>query len=87
MLLCPLTNFETQKHYPKQTRFNGVLSRNNLPKIKEKQLVVNLDTYKAIGTYLIALYVNYDTVTYFDKFGVEYIPKEIENNSQVLKIS
>ena len=36
MLLCLLTNFETQKHYQKQTRFNGVLSRNNLPKIKEE---------------------------------------------------
>ena len=42
---------------------------------------MNLDTYKSIGTYLIALYVNYDIVTCFDKFGVKYIPKEIENNS------
>ena len=36
MLLCLLTNFETKKYYQKQTRFNGVLSRNNLPKIKEE---------------------------------------------------
>ena len=36
MLLCPLTNFETQKHYQKQTKFNGVLSRINLTKIKEE---------------------------------------------------
>ena len=28
----PLTNFEIQKYYKNQPRFNGVLSRNNLPK-------------------------------------------------------
>ena len=32
--------------------------------------MINLDEYKSIGTYWIALYVN-DDVTYFDSFGVE----------------
>ena len=40
--------------------------------------VINLDEYKLIGTYQIALYVNGDSVTYFDNFGAEYIPKEIK---------
>ena len=31
-----------------------------------------------MGTHWIALYVNDDTVAYFDSFGVEYIPKEIK---------
>ena len=39
--------------------------------------MINLDEYKSIGTHWIALYVNAKTVTYFDSFGVEYIPKEI----------
>ena len=30
----PLTNFETQKYYQKELKFNDVYSRNNLPKIK-----------------------------------------------------
>ena len=30
-----------------------------------------------IGTQWVALYVNNKTVTYFDSFGVEHIPKEI----------
>ena len=30
----PLTNFETQKCYQKELKFNDVYSRNNLPKIK-----------------------------------------------------
>ena len=30
----PLTNFEIQKYYKNEPRFNGVFSRDNLPKIK-----------------------------------------------------
>ena len=30
----PLTNFEIQKYYKNEPRFNGVFSRNNLPKKK-----------------------------------------------------
>ena len=28
----PLTNFEVQKYYENEPRFNGIYSRNNLPK-------------------------------------------------------
>ena len=31
MLLHPLTNFEIQKYYQNEPRFNGVFSRDNLP--------------------------------------------------------
>ena len=34
--------------------------------------------YSDIGTHWIALYVNNKTATYFDSFGVEYIPKELK---------
>ena len=30
----PLTNFETQKYYQSEPKFNGVYSRNNFSKIK-----------------------------------------------------
>ena len=30
-----LTNFEIQKYYQNEAKFNGVYSRNNLPKIKD----------------------------------------------------
>ena len=49
-----------------------------LDKIKDEAHVINLDAYSDIGTHWIALYVNSKTVTYFDSFGVEQIPKEIE---------
>ena len=40
----PLTYFEIQKYYKNEPRFNGVFSRNNLPKkIKDGAYVTNLD--------------------------------------------
>ena len=73
----PLTNFEIQKYYQNETRFNGVYSRENLPdKIKNEAYVINLDEYSDIGTQWIALYALNSNVTYFDSFGVEHIPEE-----------
>ena len=58
---------------------NGVYSRDNLPnKIKDGAHVINLDEYTDIGTHWVALYVKNNDVTYFDSFGVEYIPNEIK---------
>ena len=74
----PLTNFEIQKHYQNEPRFNGVYSRDNLPnKIRDGAYVINLDGYSDIGTHWVALYVKNNDITYFDSFGVEHIPKEI----------
>ena len=56
-----------------------VYSRDNLPdKIKNGQNVINFDEYSKIGTKSIALYALDNNLTYFDSFGVEHIPKEIE---------
>ena len=78
----PLTNFEIEAYYQNEPVFNGVYSRNNLPentsaeKVKNGAYIINLDEY--IGTHWVALYVNNKTVTHFDCFGVEDIPKEIK---------
>ena len=78
MLPHTLTNFEIQKYYENKLRFNGVYSRVNLQyKIKDRAYVINLDEYTDIGTHWVALYVNDNDVTYFDRSGVEHIPKEI----------
>ena len=75
----PLTNFEIQVYYQNESRFIVVYSRDNQPDlIKDGAYVVNIDEYSDIGTHWIALYVNNKTVTYFDSFGVEHIPKEIK---------
>ena len=74
----PLTNFEIQKYYQNESRFNRGYSRDNLPnKITYWAYVINLDEYSDIGTHWIALYALNDNVTYFDSFGVEHNRKEI----------
>ena len=75
----PLTNFEIQRYYQSEPRFNGVFSRNNLPlKIKNGAYVINLDEYADVGTYWIALFCNRNQIVYFDIFGVEHVPEEIK---------
>ena len=74
----PLTNFEIQKCYQNEPRFSGVYSRDNLPnKIKYGAYVINLDGYAGFGTHWIAFCELNNNVNYFDSFGVEHIPKEI----------
>ena len=54
----PLTNFEIQKYYENEPKFNSVYSRNNLLKEEGGTYTINLDTYESIGTQWIVLYVN-----------------------------
>ena len=56
-----LINFEIQKFHQNESRFNGVYSRNNLPKITNGTYVINLDEYKS-----------HDGI-YFDSLGVTAI--------------
>ena len=77
MLSHPLTNFEIQKYYQNDPRFNGLYSWDNLPKIKNEAYIITLDEYSDIGSHWIALYVQNNDVTFFDSFGAEHIPEEI----------
>ena len=74
-----LTNLELEKYYENEPRFNGVYSRNNLPKkIKDGAYVINLDEYEDVGTHWIALFCNKREIVCFDSFGVEHVPEEIK---------
>ena len=51
-------NFEIQRYYQNEPRFNGVYSRNNFPeKIKDGAYVTNLDEYADTSTHWIALFL------------------------------
>ena len=68
----PLTNFEIMDYFKNEPRFNGVYSRNNLPKtIKNGAYIINLDEYKNTGTPWVVLFVKNNEATYFDSFGVK----------------
>ena len=74
----PLTNIEISEYYANEARFNGVYSRNKLPnKIKKGVYVINLDDYENTGTHWVSLFVKPKYTVYFDSFGIEHIPKEI----------
>ena len=74
----PLTNIEISEYYKNELRFNGVYSRNNLPnKIKKGAYVINLDENENTGTHWVSLFVKANKVNYFDSYGIEHIPEEI----------
>ena len=66
----PVTNFDIQKYYQNEPRFNGVYSRDNLPKVKDGAYVIDLAECSDIGTHWVALCVHNNDVTYFGSFGV-----------------
>ena len=75
----PLTNFEIQKYYESEPRFNGVYSRNNEPKtLKDGEYLINLDEYADVCTHWIALFLNRSEIVYFDSFGVEHVLEYIK---------
>ena len=51
----PLTNFEIQKYYKNEPRFNWVYSKDNLTKIKDGAYIINLDEYSDIETQWLSL--------------------------------
>ena len=74
----PLTNIEINEYYKNKPRFSGVYSRNDLSnKIKKGACVINLDEYENTGTHWVSLFVKPKYTVYFDSFGIEHIPKEI----------
>ena len=50
MLPHTLPNFEIQKYYQNEPKFNDVYSRNKLLKIKDRAYVINLDDFKSRRT-------------------------------------
>ena len=58
--------------------FNGVFSRNNLPRITEDGgYIINLDDKGRAGTHWVAVHINGDQAVYFNSFGIEHLPEEI----------
>ena len=58
-------------------KFNGVFSRNNLPRIKDEAFVINLDEKKKSNrTHWLSLFIDKNTSVYFVSYGINYIPQE-----------
>ena len=59
----PLTNIEISEYHLNEPKFNGVYSRDNLPKITTKgAYVINFGEYENAGTHWIALFIKTNEV-------------------------
>ena len=67
------TNYEIIECFKDESKFNGVYSRNNLPKLKKQAYVINLDHSENAGTHWVVIFLKKDEAIYFDSFGVEHI--------------
>ena len=80
MLLHPLTNFEMQKYYRNEMNFNGVYSRNGLPRIRDGTYAINHYEYKSIRTHWMALYVNGNNIIYLIALELSIFQKKLKNS-------
>ena len=82
-----MTNIKLQK-YQDKSKLKDVYPRNNLSSsVEYRGYILNLDNHKSIVTHWIALYKNYNSVTYFDSFGVGHTLEEIKrfiNNNNII---
>ena len=83
-----LTNFEIQKYYKNEPRFNGVFSRNNLPKekIKDRAYIVNLDEYANVSTHWIALFCKKMKLFISIVLVLNIFQRKLKNLSVVLRL-
>ena len=56
------------KYFNYEPRFNGVFSRDNLPRIKDETLLLNFDDKQSEGTQWVLFSVDRNTTVCFDFF-------------------
>ena len=61
---------EITNYFNYESRFNGVFSRNNLPRIKDEAYVLNLDDKNSKGTHWVSPFIDRNTAIYLDFFGI-----------------
>ena len=78
--LLSITNINN--YFNCESRCNGVFSRENLPRIKDRVYGINLDDKKSKEIDWVSLFIDGNTAVYFDSFGVEYILQEVLSKIQ-----
>ena len=78
MLPHLLTDCAIRGFFQNEIKYEDVYSKNNLPRIKDEEYIINLDEPETIGARWIPLYVSGDNISYFDSFLIEYIQEEIK---------
>ena len=76
----PLTTLKYKNYYQNGSKSNGVYSRNNLPKIKDRAYIINLHEFKSIGTNWIAIHVNGNNIIYLIVLELNIFQKKFKNS-------
>ena len=87
MKLHPLTNFEIQKYYENELRFNSVYSRDNLPKNKGWCLCNKSAWIWRYWHTLDCFILQKNKIVCFDSFAVEHISEEIKESLIIEKLT
>ena len=87
MLHQSLSNIEITNYFSYKPTFNGVFSRNNLPRIKAGAYVISFDDKNSKRKHWVLLFFDRNLAVYFDSFGIEYIPQEVLNQVKDKSIS
>ena len=58
------------KYFNYEPRFNGVFSRDNLPRTKDGVYFINLDDEQSKGICWVSLFINRNTTVYFDPLNI-----------------
>ena len=83
----PLNNIEIINYFNYEPIFNRTFSRNNLPRIKDRAYIINLEDKNNKGTHWVSFFINKITAVYFDSFGIEYVSQEVLNKIKDKSIS
>ena len=67
------------KYFNYERRFNGVFSRDNLPRMKDGVYVIILYDQQSKGTNWVSLFIDRNLEVYLYSFGIEYILPELLN--------
>ena len=62
VLLQPLSSIEITKYFNCESRFNGLFSNNNLPRIKDGAYMINLGDKKSKRAHWVSLFIDRNTV-------------------------
>ena len=82
VLIHPLNIIDIINFFNYKPRFNGIFSRNNLPKVNNGAYVISVDDEKSKETNWISIFIYRNTAVYLASFGVEYIPQEVLNKTK-----
>ena len=70
------------KYFNYGVRFNGFISRDNLPKIRDGPYAINLDDKLTKGTHWVSICIDRNTALYFFGGELNIFPKKYRKKSK-----